>query len=94
MREYITDEMIPSDPLMALAWRDCLMWAITNEPIMAAFRKETGNSWEPGMALIERMIDSATGVDAGFAKEFILWFNANVWGPLDLVAVPGEEVSP
>lgn len=74
------DELAPADPLMAIAWRDCLLWAIGSDGILAAFRAETGNRWSPGLTPAERMIDGACGADARFAREFVAWFNANVWG--------------
>lgn len=45
------DGLIPEDPLMAIAWRDCLMWAVGQENIMRAFRSETGVTWEPSRVL-------------------------------------------
>lgn len=51
--------------------------------VVAAFRAETGNRWEPGKTGIDKMIDQATGADHQFIKAFIAWFNVAVWGPLD-----------
>ena len=66
------------DPLMAVAWRDCLMWAATQTEILDAFSSETG--LRLGTSPFDRMIDEATGFDAAIAKAFIDWFNENVWG--------------
>ncbi len=67
-------------PLMQIAWRDCLLWACTFEPIVKQFRDETGNAWEFGKTPIERMVDKATGAETEYCREFVEWFNANVWG--------------
>ena len=78
-------DLVPPDtpPYMAQAYFDCLVWAIRNPDILAAFRAETGNNWTPGKTPIERMVDDATGVGEDFVKQFIPWFNLNVWGSID-----------
>ena len=65
------------------AWRDCVVWAIGEPEIVAAFRRDTGNTWAPGRSGLERMIDAATGVDRDFVEAFIRWANVNIWGPID-----------
>lgn len=86
----VLDGLVPSDPLMGIAWRDCMMWAIRSDEVLAAFRADTGNRWTPGGTPVERMIDGACGAEAAFAREFVEWFNANVWGDLDLDAGGGR----
>jgi hypothetical protein len=64
---------IPADirgnDLMTLAWRDCLMWAVTEKQIMEAFRAETGCVWSAPKNGLEAMVDEATGVNDDRAPE-------------------------
>lgn len=78
-------ELMPSDTPehMLPAWLGCLSWALGEPTIVEAFRAETGHRWRPGTSGIERMIDTATGADAGFIEAFIHWMNINIWGPID-----------
>jgi hypothetical protein len=71
---------MPDDVLMLQAWTDCLLWAVGNEDILARFRVETGNTWEPGTTPAQIQIDKATGADRAFVTAFVPWFNENVWG--------------
>lgn len=77
------DEFMPKNPIMAGAWIGSLRYALTREDMMAAFRADTGNTWQPGKTTIDRMIDEATGADFDFLKAFAKWHNANVWGEED-----------
>lgn len=77
--------------IMMPAWLGALDWALGKDDIVEAFRADTGNRWRPGRAPIERMIDRATRSDERFLKEFVGWFNANVWGAIDGV---DDEDSP
>lgn len=61
----------------------CLEWAIGETQIVAAFRKDTGNNWSPATSPLDKMIDEACGVGEDFLRQFIEWFNVNVWGPID-----------
>lgn len=77
-------QMPPDTPeYMRPAWLGALHFALGQEEIVAAFRGDTGNQWRPGTTGIDRLIDKATGVDERFLREFVSWFNANVWGPID-----------
>jgi hypothetical protein len=78
-------ELMPADTpdYMAQAWIDCLMWALGEPEIVAAFCAATGNQWTPARHPLEMMIDAATGADAEFIRAFILWANVEVWGPMD-----------
>lgn len=75
----------PSDTpeYMLPAWFGALHHALGEDEIVAAFRADTGMQWRPGKASIERMIDKATGAEERFLREFVSWFNKNVWGPID-----------
>lgn len=75
--------------VMAAGWLGALRFALGREDILAAFRADTGNQWQPGQTPIDRMIDEATGAGADFFRAFLPWFNENVWGSED-----GGEVEP
>lgn len=68
---------------MLPAWLGALHHALGSDETVAAFRAETGIRWRPGKMTLERMIDRATGSDERFLREFVGWFNLNIWGPLD-----------
>jgi hypothetical protein len=68
---------------VAPAWLSCLVWAVGEPSVLAAFRLETGNEWSPGRTALDKMIDDAVGADDNFARAFVKWFNENVWGPMD-----------
>jgi hypothetical protein len=74
------DQYIPDDPLMAAPWLSAFGVAILNKDIMAAFKAETGLSWNPPKSPIEQMVDEATGYQEEVIVAFAAWFNANVWG--------------
>ena len=73
------DKYIPADSLQAIAWVSCLRWALSEDDLLAQFREDTGNRWEPGRGALDRMIDEAVGADAKFIEAFAEWFNDNVW---------------
>lgn len=80
----VRQEICPeTHPLMQIAWRDCLMWAFTFNPIVKQFNEDTGCTFTMGGSPIERMIDKATGADTEYCRQFVEWFNANVWGESD-----------
>jgi hypothetical protein len=74
---------MPSDTpdYMAGAWVSALLWATQSKDCMGAFQASTG--CKPPTSPTERMIDSATGNDKRTADAFVVWFNKNVWGPMD-----------
>lgn len=79
------EDLRPADTpeYMTPMWIGCIHWAISTPDVVEAFRRETGNRWEPGRTTFERMIDEATGVDRDFLKAFIRWVNVEIWGPMD-----------
>lgn len=80
----VRQEICPeTHPLMQIAWRDCLMWACTFEPIVKQFREDTGCKFEVGKTSLDRMIDEAGGAETAYCKQFVEWFNLNVWGDSD-----------
>jgi YD repeat-containing protein len=86
-------DLMPDDTpgYMADAWIDCLHWALGDDSgAVQAFRTATGNQWTPARDPLGRMIDAATGVEADFLRQFIVWFNANVWGAIE----PEQDVRP
>lgn len=68
------------DDLNALAYRDCIMWAIGQQSIRDLFTVDTGMAWVEPSSSLDRMIDAATGHERQFVEVFIPWFNENVWG--------------
>lgn len=86
-KQQIDDaQLVPTDPLMQIAWRDCLMWAVGTPEIMEQFRADTGCNYRPPASVIEQMIDESTGYQDDFVKTFVRWFNANIWGDLNIKA--------
>lgn len=77
--------LMPDDTpdYMVDAWASCMHWAIQEPTILDAFRKATGNRWQPGTTPMDRAIDDATGAGDDFVKQFILWANEFVWGKID-----------
>ncbi|MDG2571046.1 hypothetical protein P7L87_26180 [Vibrio parahaemolyticus] len=71
---------LPEDALMRQAWLDCLHWAVGEADILARFRVETGNNWEPGTTPEKILIDQATGAGRAFFEAFVPWLNTSVWG--------------
>jgi hypothetical protein len=81
----------PDDPVMAIAWRDHMVWAGRNPEILAAFRLDTGCAtlWAERRDGLALMIDQATGFDRECAARFVDWVNKNLWGE-DPFAAPSE----
>lgn len=67
---------------MADAWFSCMHFAIGDENLLGQFREETGMTWTPGKAGLDRLIDEATGADREFVEAFVEWAHKNVWGSL------------
>jgi hypothetical protein len=67
---------------MTGAWLGCISYALGDPGVVALFRAETGNQWQPGLTAIDQAIDEATGADRAFFEAFIRWANVHVWGPL------------
>ena len=65
---------------MTLAWAGALLAAIETPAVLAQYREDTGDHWQPGRTPIDRMVDDATGREWMFVEAFTKWFNANVWG--------------
>lgn len=86
MTKMIPETLMPSDPLMRMAWADFVRWASGNAEIIEQFKEATGIEVSAPSFGIERMIDQATGLNESIAHKFIEWLNVNHWGPLDMVA--------
>jgi hypothetical protein len=67
-------------PLMAQAWIDCLCYTISTPEVLAAFHSNTGSTFTPGRAPIDRMIDEATVRAREFVEQYLTWFDENVGG--------------
>jgi hypothetical protein len=74
------------------AWVGCIHLALGQPEVLAAFRRETGNKWEPGRAPLDRMIDDATDANWQFIKAFVKWANVHVWGPIDGAELGADDV--
>ncbi len=71
----------PDSPFHAIAWRDCLAWAIENPEIRTAFMAETRIAFpNSAQTPIDHMVDAATGRDEFVIQRFIEWFNRMIWG--------------
>jgi hypothetical protein len=62
------------------AFVGCVSWALGNPEIMAWFREETGDRFQPAKNAIEQMIDKATGNDLAFLQRFSDWVEVNLFG--------------
>lgn len=70
--------------VMSTMWVGCLGWAIGKPEIRASFEADTKRPpWQTKRGPIERMIDDATGYEDSYVRDFIVWFNVNVWGEDD-----------
>lgn len=78
-------DLMPDDTpsFMVGAWLSALHYAIGDAEALATFRALTGNKWTPGKSGLEQMIDDASGAQEAFVREFVEWFNANIWGPME-----------
>ena len=82
----------PDNPLQAIAWRDCLMWAINSPEIRAKFTGVTGISFPtPATTPLDAMIDEATGHYREVVDRFVDWFNEWIWGENPWAGQPEPE---
>jgi hypothetical protein len=58
------------DHYMYPAYLGFLSFALGNVDILAQYRAETGDKWQPGKTSLERMIDEATGAELRFLQSF------------------------
>lgn len=65
---------------MVGAWLSCLQWAIGVDDIRASFEQETGMRFVRARTPIDSMIDEATGIHEAYIRQFVEWFNVNIWG--------------
>lgn len=79
-RPRALEPFMQTDYLQAVAWIGGIRYALGNDEMIAAFRKDTGNRWSPGRTPLERMIDEAAGADGAFFLAFAEWFTKNIWG--------------
>ncbi len=74
------EALMPTDPLMQMAWVGSLRHAVSDPDMFAAFKAATGDTITPPRNCLETMIDEATGREEQFLLAFARWHNANVWG--------------
>ena len=75
-------DLKPTDlPTYAIpAWLSCLRYTLGLEDVISTYRLETGDTYKPPHNPLDAMIDQASGRDWQFLKNFVLWFNDNIWG--------------
>lgn len=59
-------------------------FALSRADALAQFRVETGNTFQPALTSLDRMIDEATGRDLAFAQAFIDWCEKQFGTPSDI----------
>lgn len=69
-----------NDPLMYGFFINCVRWALGSEMVLAEYRKQTGDKFQPAKNHIERMIDQATGNELAFMQRFSDWVEINLFG--------------
>lgn len=69
------------DPLMELAFADCVRWAWGDKEMRAEFERSTGKRLPT--TDLESAIDEATGYDEELAGAFARWVIEDVWGKSD-----------
>lgn len=74
------DKFMPKDPLMQIAWVDCLRWCCSDPMMLKLFEEHTGIKYSLPRSPIDAMIDKATGIDEHVFESFVKWFNEEVWG--------------
>lgn len=88
----------PDSPFFAIAWRDCLAWALESPEVATEYERETGRKLAKLLpsSPIEQMIDAATGNQPTEAvNHFVDWFNANIWGSDPFVSgIPTFDEAP
>lgn len=74
----------PKNVIMAIAWRDGLAWALSNDDLVRKFEHDTGHHFPKKRSGIEAMVDQACGVvppdPKTLAVAFMEWFNKEIWG--------------
>lgn len=76
------------DPLMTVAWRDFVVFAVGYTPIRKDYEHATGRKlWRPSTSPIENVIDGATDASGQSMMHFAAWVTKNHWG---LDGVPAD----
>lgn len=73
-------KFMPADPLEAIAWRDCVRFAIAEPGLLECFEQDTGVVVTSSCGVLNMLVDEATGANRHVVEAFLGWFNANVWG--------------
>jgi len=68
------------DGYLQNAWLGLVNFALGSDDILAHFRADTGNNFQPASTAIDKMIDEATGSEIQFLDDFLGWLNKNRWG--------------
>lgn len=77
--------LMPKDTpdYMTDAWLGFVLFAAGEEQICEQFKKDTGIAFKAATNPLDQIIDQATGHDELLLKEFVLWLNKTLWGPMD-----------
>jgi hypothetical protein len=68
---------------MTDAWLGFILFAGGETLICEQFKKDTGLTFQAATSPLDQMIDKATGHDEHLIREFVLWVNKALWGPMD-----------
>lgn len=71
------------DPLMLPAYLGCLHWALGEDEVLARYRADTGDNFEPATNPIDKAIDRAMGRELQFLQDFSDWLERNYFGTPD-----------
>ncbi|MEE0814500.1 MAG: hypothetical protein U0M13_02460 [Desulfovibrio fairfieldensis] len=69
-----------SNPIMAQAWADFILFAFKDDELVSQFNAETGRHYKQGRSPIEAAIDRVTGKDTDDAFAFSRWVTENFFG--------------
>lgn len=67
-------------PLMAQAYIDFAMWAISKEEFVQEFEADTGLSYSVPKTGLDKMIGDSTGYGKSIISAFLDWLTVNHWG--------------
>lgn len=85
--------LLPKDTpdYMTDAWLGFVLFAAGEVQVCEQFKKDTGLVFKAATSPLDQMIDKATGHDEHLIREFVLWINKTLWGPIN---EPDGDTSP
>jgi hypothetical protein len=77
--------LMPEDTpgCMKPAWLGLVHFALREKDIREVFMKDTGIIMRQPRNGFEAMIDEVSGYNDYVVREFVLWVNKNLWGPVN-----------